>query len=105
METNIPEINTVKVKKFGDKLTAALKVRSYERLEEAAEAFVGLFEGENIVAIDKFIEHVRIVYNGINSYYDIKRTINPDVLNASRGRRRLNLQNSSDMDHDRHSHE
>ncbi len=105
MNTDIPKISTVKAKEFGEKLTVALKERSYERLEEAAEAFVGLFEGENIVAIDKFIEHVKVVYNGLNSYYDRERIITLESLNDSRERRRWSPQNSSDKDHDQHLHE
>jgi len=105
MNTNNPKINKIDVNEFGEKLTVALKVRSYERLEEAAEAFVGLFEGENIVAIDKFIEHVKVVYNGLNSYYDRERIITLESLNDSRVRRRWSPQNSSDKDHDPHLHE
>lgn len=88
MSTEFFEVNESKAKEFTEKLTVAMRLRSYERMEDAAEAFVGLFEGENIVAIDKFIEHIELVCNGVNSYYNSTRRITPEVLNASRGRRR-----------------
>lgn len=105
MKTNLFEISESKAKDFGEKLTAAMISRSYERMEDAAEAFVGLFEGENIVAIDKFIEHVKVVYNGLNRYYDRERIITLESLNDSRVCRRWSLQNNSDKDHDQHLHE
>lgn len=104
MNTESFEVNESKAKEFGKKLTIAMRLHGYERMEDAAEAFVGLFEGENIVAIDKFIEHVRIVHNRLNNYYDTKRQITSEVLNISRERRRSSLRSNPDKDRDQNLH-
>lgn len=95
MSTQSFEVNESKAKEFAEKLTVAMRLRSRERMEEAAEAFVGLFEGENIIAVERFLNHVVEIIHSINSYYDQDKKITTSALCNSKEHKRKSRRDNS----------